>query len=321
MIVTGGAGFVGKRVCVALRMGGIDPYVIDPAYNRNMDCPGVARLAEDVISNPGADIHAVVHLASPVGTYGVVEQAGVVASRILSAAQAALGLAMTHDCPLVNVSTSEVYGIQQDQDLPVYEGDRPRYPPRWSPRLAYATGKLAAENDLHTSDHRDRIVTVRPFNIAGPGQDARLGFVIPRFVDQALSGERLTIFGDGSLKRGFMHVDDLARLIVMLVANRSADGRLMNAAGPFSNVITIRDLAARVLECAGLANEPDRIEHVDGKAVFGQDWEEAAAGSKIGDASLAEKLVGWRASLSLDAIIDDVLDEHSRKRGTVRVDA
>lgn len=319
--VTGGAGFVGRRVTLALRMAGCEPYVIDPTYHlaqKALDCPGTSRLVEAVASC-GRDVHAVIHLAGPVGTYGVVEQRGQVAKRILSAAHAALALAETHDCPLINVSTSEVYGLQPRDDLPVVEHAQPRYPARRSARLAYATAKLAAENDLHTSIHRTAVVTVRPFNISGPGQDPGLGFVIPRFVDAALADAPLTVFGDGVLRRCFMHVDDLARLLVLLVAKRQADGYVLNAAGPARNETTTRDLAfavmRRVERLVGACGS--RVEHVDGRSVFGPDWEEAAAGSKIGDSQLAKRLVGWEARATLDAIIDDAIHDRLAQRAAV----
>jgi nucleoside-diphosphate-sugar epimerase len=308
--VTGGAGFVGKRVCLALRMAGLDPFVIDPNYEREMDCDGVRRRVENA-QFTGRSLHAIIHLASPVGTLGVVEQRGRVAARIVSAAHAALDLAMTADCPLVNVSTSEVYGIQYAKTAPVSEAAPCAYPAHYSARLAYATGKLAAENDLHTSEHRSSIVTVRPFNIAGPGQDPRLGFVIPRFVDQALAGEPLTVFGDGQLRRCYMHVDDLAALLVRLVSIR-ANG-LYNAAGPRENEATSDGLAKLVR--AGVARVhgscASRIEHVDGRAVFGAEWEEAAAGSKIGNADRAFEAFGWRAEQTLEQIILDVIHDRA----------
>jgi nucleoside-diphosphate-sugar epimerase len=315
--VTGGAGFVGKRVCLALRMAGLDPFVIDPNYRVAMDCDGRACMIEDVRSIGRS--HAIIHLASPVGTLGVVEQRGRVAARIVSAAHAALDLAMTSDCPLVNVSTSEVYGIQPGTDTPIAETAGVSYPPRWSARLAYGIGKLAAENDLHTSDHRTAVVTVRPFNIAGPGQDPALGFVIPRMIDQVLAGEPITVFGRGMLRRCFMHVDDLAQLLVLLVGVRKADGMILNAAGPLDNEVTIRELARLVQErTERILGATSPISFVDGKTVFGPDWEEAAAGSKVGDSTLAQELVGWKSETPLAAIVDDVIHDRAHIEASVQ---
>lgn len=309
VVVTGGAGFVGRRVCLALRMAGCEPYVIDPAYDaRVMDCPGVPAWVE--AARIPADAAAVIHLASPVGTFGVVEQSGRVATRILSAAAAALRIAVDLDAPLINVSTSEVYGLQPRDDVTVDEEAQPRYPARWSARLAYAAGKLAAENDLHTSGHP--VVTVRPFNIAGPGQDPALGFVIPRFVRQALAGLPITVFGNGELRRAFMHVDDLARLLVRLVADRRADGQLLNAAttcAPVTMLELARVVQRRVERHTG-STSPVEV-GVDGKVVFGDGWEEAAAGSKVGRAGKARELFGWVASTPLERIVDDVIADEA----------
>ncbi|HLB31180.1 MAG TPA: NAD-dependent epimerase/dehydratase family protein, partial [Gammaproteobacteria bacterium] len=187
----------------------------------------------------------------------------------------------------VDVSTSEVYGggengfCREDMDRIV--------PARTTVRLEYAVAKLAAEtaiiNTCKVTELDARIV--RPFNVAGPRQSGAGGFVVPRFISQALAGQPLTVFGNGRQVRAFTHVGDIAKGI-MAAMSRGKRGEAYNLGNP-KNRVTIRELAEIVNRIVG--NEAG-VTFVDPKEIFGPLYAEAA--DKTPDAERAKKELGWR---------------------------
>lgn len=304
VLVTGGAGFIGRHVCSDLHMAGYEVTAVDPAMPPSPPA-GIDTAVFGTIERavPQLDRHDwIVHLGSPVGTYGVVQQAGEVASRILSANAAVIQLAKRWDASVINVSTSEVYGFTGSY----HESDTCLVPPRHSARLAYAVGKLAAEQDMHSAGISVR--TIRPFNVCGPGQSAELGFVLPRWCRQVLHGGALTLFGNGRLRRAPMHVGDFCRLVrLLLMADvfRRAPA-VLNAGNP-ANATEMGELAERVRIIGERITDhaAPRIAYVNGKDIFGAHWEEAEGDAKLPVIDQARS-IGWEPQVPLDAIIEDV---------------
>lgn len=235
----------------------------------------------------GPAFDEIYHLASVVGPAGVLPHAGRIAASILRDTLTVADMARRSGARLVDVSTSEVYGGGQKGYC---TETMPRIvPPAPSARLEYAVGKLAAEtailNLCQTRDLQVRIV--RPFNVSGPRQSGRGGFVLPRFVSQALAGTELTVFGDGTQVRAFTHVRDLVAGIVCAMRH-GRDGEVYNLGNP-ENQCTILELAEDVLAVTGSSS---RIVHVDPKTVYGPFYEEA--NDKYPDATKARGELGWR---------------------------
>ncbi len=313
ILVTGGFGFLGSHLVELLvadqenQVHVVDnlstnPLPLDfllaeigPPPNLTYEITDVATFAR---SGP-ATFDQIFHLASVVGPAGVIPHAGRIAMSILSDSLAIADLAMRTGAVLVDVSTSEVYGGGQEglcsegMDRIVRAGA--------SARLEYAVGKLAAETallNLRTTHGLD-VRIVRPFNITGPRQSGEGGFVLPRFIGQALAGVDLTVFGDGRQVRAFTHVVDMAEGI-RLVGAKGQPGASYNVGNP-ENRCSILELASEVISLTG---SPSGIEFADPKSIYGPLYEEA--NDKFPDARTAMEELGWKPMLGRLETIEDV---------------
>lgn len=312
ILVTGGFGFIGTHLVEQLLEQGHNVHVVDnlstsavdlPAYlaqvKRAKDLTYVAASVEEFCSTrSNGAFDQIYHLASVVGPVGVLEYGGRLAQKIINDSQRVAALAKHCGAKLVEVSTSEVYGGGKNGYCT--EDDFKVVQPRTSIRLEYAIGKLAAEiavvNATNTSGLKASVV--RPFNVAGPRQSGKGGFVLPRFIKQAIAGEPLTVYGDGSMIRAFTHVGDVAAGIILVMEN-GRNGCAYNIGNPV-NKTTILELARRVLSVTKSKSE---IIFVDPKTLFGPLFEEA--NDKYPDASRAMSELGWNPRFGLDDTIVD----------------
>jgi nucleoside-diphosphate-sugar epimerase len=303
VLITGGLGFMGSHLADRYDRLGWDVIVLD-----NLTAPVVSvthptikwMMVGDVRAITlkhvkGADL--VIHAASPVGAAGILRLQGTIAGEIVAGTQRVVDACITAGRPLVNISTSEVYGITGVAS----ESDPCTVPARYSARLEYQAGKIAAEQVVGASIARGlHAVQIRPWNMAGPREAEEKGFVVPRLVSQALSGEPMTIFEGGEQERAFTGVWDVCRFITDCLPDddEAWAGQAYNV-GAEDNRTTINELAQIVREVTG-ATPP--IIHTSGKRVFGPRYEEAAAGTKLPDSSLARSL-GWEPRNTLRDII------------------
>lgn len=295
VIVSGALGFIGSHVCEALVDHGHHVIGVDDHSGHVVDhIPGVTVIPERVQNVTLTNLHPnlIIHCASPVGAVGLLSLAGHIVPEIVSASYNVAHAAQQAGCPLINISSSEVYGFSGTYR----ETDDLRVPAKHSPRLEYAVGKMAAEHQVIGTPGL-RSLTVRPFNVAGPRQTMSKGFVIPTFVEQALAGEPLTVFGDGTQQRSFTAVHDVVDFI-LAVKPEQCDGRVVNVGNP-QNRCTINHLAERVVALLG---SPSSIEHTTGKRVHGPAYEEAEGHVKVPDHTRAQQM-GWNPTVGLDDLI------------------
>lgn len=282
-IVTGGSGFIGSHLVEILEADGWDVWNIDRALGASIQ---TVRLNLD-----NAD--AIFHLASPVGPVGVINQAGYIVTEVIDCAEIVRRWAARFDCPLIYVSTSEVYG-SGGADA---EDDACRFGPETSARKEYAVAKLAAETMLRNTPGLD-VRIVRPFNVAGPRQQAAGGFVLPRFIAQARSGRPLTVYAPGTQRRAFAHVREVAGGIYAAY-QRGAAGEVYNLGNP-ANATSMFDLANRVLDVMGLDGD---LEVVDPAALHGPGFREAP--DKLPNIAKAQRDLDWHPVRGLGDIIAD----------------
>jgi nucleoside-diphosphate-sugar epimerase len=315
ILVTGGFGFVGGHVLeLLLSRPDLDVHVVDdlssnplPPERLLAELGNPARLTFDLCSIEAyfargpAEFDAIVHLASPVGPAGILKDGGRIVSAIVDDTYRLADYALQRRARLLDVSTSEVYGGGRDGLCD--EDDAKIVPAEASFRLEYAVAKLAAETALVNLQARDGLdaVIVRPFNVAGPRQSGEGGFVVPRFIAQAMTGLPLTVFGSGEARRTFTHVREIADGIVRAL-ERGTAGVAYNL-GNHRNVTTIGDLADIVLEVTGSSSAK---QYVDANEIYGPHF--AEANDKFPAAGRAIAELAWNPVCGAREIVGDAYE-------------
>lgn len=317
ILVTGGLGFIGYHLCKRLTK--VEPaseiVIVDNLSSTQLDYSDLLEKvkihSEDFCKLPFAlgffdDIY---HLASPVGSVGILEKSGYIAQEILNLAIQAGELAARSGARLLYVSSSEVYGRDGRHD----EGCEQIVPCKRGARMEYALAKLTAEHVLLNlaADGAFKLRIVRPFNAMGERQSSNIGFVIPRFFEAALSGEPLQVFGTGRQVRSFCHVDDLVAGILQ-VQNAGLLNHVYNIGHP-DNIITIADLAVGIRD---LCHSDSPIDYVDPVDIYGKHYLEAF--NKIPDIAKATADTDWRPRIDLTSALERVLRHYRTVRSQAK---
>ena len=209
-------------------------------------------------------------------------------------------------CPLIFVSTSEIYGYREKAEF-LTEDDDKLLVGDFKVRNEYSIAKLLAEivlsNLAKVGDLKYQII--RPFNISGARQLKNGGFVLPTFVQQALSGKDITVFGDGEQVRAFTYVKDIVDGIYLTSVSENMN-QIWNI-GNGLNVTSINYLAEKVKE---FTDSNSGIVHVDPKTIHGPLFEEAW--DKIPNADKIKKELGWKPTLNVKEIIKEVISYYEK---------
>jgi UDP-glucose 4-epimerase len=219
-----------------------------------------------------------------------------------------LAAAARHGRWLLFTSTSEVYGknsteaLQEDSDRIVGSP----FKARWGYAISKSLGEALAH--AYYREQGSRIVVTRLFNTTGPRQTGAYGMVLPRFVRQALNGEDLTVFGDGTQSRCFVHVLDTVHALLQLAEAEAAIGNVYNIGSPVETAII--ELAGRVLERTQSASKIRLVPYAE---AYDEGFEEL--GRRKPDTSALAELVGWSPSRTLEETIDDLIS-YERGRET-----
>lgn len=305
-LVTGGAGFIGTFLVKELLKKGRDVTVIDNLSSSTVeglpldDIKFVETDLEDYLLTPHfKQWDEIYHLASPVGPVGVLKYKGKIAHKIINHLYGVASLAIESNAKLCEISTSEVYGQNPIFDQP--EDIDKIVPSKYTVRLEYGIAKLCGEimlSNLAKAYPDFEYIVIRPFNIIGPQQNKDLGFVVPRFITQALSNSDMTVYGDGTSKRTFTDVRDISEAIRILMDSEQHNISF-NIGNP-KNIITIGELARKIKT---MTNSSSKITFVDPKELHGKDFEEAW--NKIPNIDRIKSLTGWEPKISLEKSLQD----------------
>jgi UDP-glucose 4-epimerase len=207
---------------------------------------------------------------------------------------------------VVIASTSEVYGKSEDvpfrEDSDLVLGPTPKH--RW----AYACSK-AIDEFLALAYWKERklpVIIVRFFNTVGPRQSGQYGMVIPNFVRQALAGEPITVFGDGTQQRSFTHVIDVVGALLKLINEPNAIGQVVNIGN--TEEVTIRALAERVRHLSG---SKSTIKLIPYDQAYESGFEDMPR--RVPDLTKVKSLIGYEPQNNLDDILVQVIDYFRRK--------
>jgi UDP-glucose 4-epimerase len=310
-LITGGAGFIGSHLADALVARGDSVLILDDLSTGSLEnivdamASGRAEFVEgsvcdeELVDACMERAGACFHLASAVGVKLIVDNSVDTLSRSVRGSQVVTEGAHRFGRRLLFASSSEIYGKNGSAALTEHS-DRVLGPPsiaRWSYSTAKAFGEAIA-----LGYHRERdsdTVVARLFNTVGPRQTGAYGMVLPRFVAQAIAGEDLTVYGDGSQSRCFSHVHDTTRALVMLMDEEGARGRAFNVGRP--SEITILELARTVIERTESSSGICTVPYAE---AYGDGFEEL--GRRCPDTSALEQMTGWRSALGVEDAIDDV---------------
>ena len=317
-LITGGAGFIGSHLSETLLDRGHDVLILDNLSTGSIDNishlkgrPGFEYFIDSVNNEPllaelidRSDV--VFHFAAAVGVKLIVEQPVYTIETNVHGTEVVLKHANKKKKLVVIASTSEVYGKSDDvpfrEDSDLVMGPTPKH--RW----AYACSK-AIDEFLALAYWKERklpVIIVRFFNTVGPRQTGQYGMVIPNFVRQALAGEPITVFGDGTQSRSFTHVADVVNALLKLVTEPKAIGEVIN----IGNIqeVTIMQLAERVRELSG---SKSTIKCIPYEEAYESGFEDMPR--RVPALQKVEGLIGYAPKHGLDDILVQVIDYFRKK--------
>ena len=311
-LITGGAGFIGSHLADALIARGDSVLVLDDlstGRRQNLEPAldsGSAELVEGSILDRAlvedcvGATDACLHLAAAVGVELILEDPLKSLLCNVRGSDNVISAAAAKGSKALVVSSSEVYGKNSVGPL-AETSDRILGPPSTA-RWAYSTAKAFSEvlANAYGYETDAKSIVVRLFNTVGPRQSGSYGMVLPRLVQQAIAGENLTVYGDGTQTRCFAHVADVIDAILRLLETEEAVGRTFNIGSP--NEISIRELAARVIERTGSDSEISLIPYEE---AYGKGFEEI--GRRHPDLGLIHGITGWSPVRTIDDMIADVI--------------
>ena len=313
VFITGGAGFVGSHLCEALLERGDEVSVLDnlstgsidniahlkghPRFRYTIDTVENEPLLAELIDR--ADV--VVHLAAAVGVKLIVEQPVHTIETNVHGTEVVLRHANKKKKLVLIASTSEVYG--KSTTVPFAENADLVLGPTSKHRWAYACSKLIDEflALAYWKERKLPVIVVRLFNTVGPRQTGQYGMVIPNFVRQALAGQPITVFGDGTQSRSFTYVGDVVRALIALIDEPRAVAQVFNIGN--GREITMGDLAEKVKTLTGSNSEIVRIPY---DQAYESGFEDMPR--RVPDITKIAQLVGYAPTVELDEILDRVIE-------------
>lgn len=311
-LITGGAGFIGSHLASALveqgwaiavvddlstgRVENIADLLGDPRFSFVMGSVTDVDLMRDLVEE--ADL--VFHLAAAVGVRLIVEQPVRTIESNIRGTEVILELSSNRGTPVLLASTSEAYGkldhakFDEEDDLVLGATSRARW--------CYAASKIIDEF-LAIAYCKERglpTTVVRLFNTIGPRQIGQYGMVVPRFVRQAMAGEPITVYGDGTQQRSFTWVGDVVEAMIELVQHPMARGEVFNIG--HTQEISIYDLAVTVKRITGSDSD---IVFIPYEQAYDGGFEDMAR--RLPNLAKIRELTGYQPSMDLPEMLEKII--------------
>lgn len=333
VLITGGAGFIGSHLAETLLQLGYPVTIIDDLSTGRFE--NIEHLVshpnfrftidsiknEIVMDRLASECDMIFHLAAAVGVMLIVEQPVHTIKTNIMGTEAVLNAAVRYRAKVLIASTSEVYG--KGNRVPFQEDDDVVIGPTSRNRWAYAASKMVDEF-LALAYHHEKdlpVVVFRLFNTVGVRQTGRYGMVIPRFVQQALRGEPVTVYGNGKQTRCFLHVSDAVQAIIALANCPEAVGKVFNVGA--TEEISIQNLAGLVLDLVEekrssgefpvikKAKMEREIINIPYEKAYAVGFEDLAR--RVPNTEKIAQLTGWQAKHNLKETLQDIINYLAEK--------
>lgn len=306
ILITGGAGFIGSHLCERLLNDGNEVICLDNYFTGSkqniihlLDNHNFEVIRHDIILPIYLEVDEIYNLASPASPVHYKYNGIKTIKTSVMGAINTLGLAKRTRSKILQASTSEVYGDPKVHPQPEsYWGNVNVL----GPRACYDEGKRCAETLFmnYYVQNNVRIKIARIFNTYGPRMSSNDGRVISNFIIQALKGEDITIFGDGSHTRSFQYVDDLIEGMIKLMDMPDSFTGPVNLGNPVE--ITVRDLADKIIKMTGSGS---RIKYLP--------LPEDDPKQRKPDISLAIKELDWKPVVDLESGLQKTIEYFKNK--------
>jgi len=313
ILITGGAGFIGSHLAENLLGSGHEVFIIDNLWtgrlsniekiqdNKKLHLVVDTILNESVMNELIFKIDHIYHLAAAVGVKNIMDHPVETLDINVKGTETVLRLANRFKKKVLIASTSEVYGKHVEHSLS--EDDDRILGTVKKRRWAYACSKTLDEFQAlaYFDEKKLPVVIARLFNTVGPRQTGQYGMVLPNFVQSALLGKPISVYGEGSQSRSFTHVNDVVGAITKLMDEPLAVGDIFNVGN--NKEVTINELALKVKE---MTDSDSEIEHIPYEKAYGPGFEDMQR--RCPSIKKINKLIGFKPSYDLEAMIQSVID-------------
>ena len=313
ILITGGAGFIGSHLAEKLLDLGHEVFIIDNLWTgklsniENIQNHKRLHLVVDTILNESVmnelifKIDHIYHLAAAVGVRNIMDHPVETLDINVKGTETVLRLANRFKKKVLIASTSEVYGKHVEHSLS--EDDDRILGTVKKRRWAYACSKTLDEFQAlaYFDEKKLPVVITRLFNTVGPRQTGQYGMVLPNFVQSALLGKPISVYGEGTQSRSFTHVNDVVEAITKLMDEPAAEGDIFNVGN--DREVTINELAQKVKE---MTNSISEIEHIPYEKAYGPGFEDMQR--RCPNIKKINNLTGFKPSYDLESMIQSVID-------------
>lgn len=311
-LITGGAGFIGSHLAERLMADGHEVVALDDLSTGNisnikhlLDNSRLRFVHEDVRNTETMHVlidqcDVVFHLAAAVGVQLIVDSPVRTIETNIHGTEVVLSVANKFRKRVLLASTSEVYG--KSEKVPFREDDDTVLGSTRFSRWSYACSK-AIDEFLGLAYHQEYglpVVVARLFNTVGPRQTGQYGMVIPRFVERALRGEPLQIYGTGAQCRCFAYVGDVVGGLIALMDQKDAAGRVYNIGA--TEEISVEALADTIIEMTGGKSEKHFISYEE---AYGKPFDDMMR--RVPCLDRIKDAVGYQPKTGLREILERVI--------------
>jgi UDP-glucose 4-epimerase len=312
-LITGGAGFIGSHLAERLLELGHEVFVIDNLWTGKLE--NVAKvqnnkkfhlvvdtiLNESVMNELVFKVDHIYHLGAAVGVRNIMDHPVETLDTNVKGTEVVLRLANRFKKKVFIASTSEVYGNHLEHSLS--EDNNRVMGSVKKRRWAYACSKTLDEflALAYFDEKKLPVVVGRLFNTVGPRQTGQYGMVLPNFVQSALLGKPISVYGDGTQTRSFTHVLDVVDALTKLMEETAAEGDVFNIGN--DKEVSINELAQKVKEMTRSSSE---IEHIPYEKAYGPGFEDMQR--RCPNIDKIHSLIGFEPKYNLEAMIQSVID-------------